>query len=367
MLSLVSLLGALMNPAPATIDFYIGTYTSPGGSEGIYHSTLNTTTGELSTPTLAAKIGSPSYLAWHPQKSVIYAVDEGSSAVVSAFQIQPGGSLSSINSQTYEGGGPCHVSVSPDGKFAFAASYGGGTLAAFPLESGGALKPHTAFLKNTGSGPDKSRQEAPHMHSIYADAHSKFVYACDLGTDEILTFALDGKTGALKLSEPRATKAPAGGGPRHLAFHPNGKFAFVNNEMPATVTSYSIDSQTGHLAAINTLSTLPPDANGPKSTAEIACHPSGKWLYVSNRGHNSIAVFAIGKDGSLASEEITAAGVKIPRGFAIDPSGHWLVVAGQDSNDIAVLKIDSESGKLKLLDQRIKVSKPVCISFRPTR
>lgn len=362
-LSLIAM--TAISSAPKLQEFYIGTYTSANGSQGIYHASLNLATGEMTGLELAAKMSSPSYLTVSPNHKVVYAVDESSNANVSVFSIQEGGKLSLLNAQSYEGGGPCHVSTTKDGKLVFAASYGGGTLAAFPTAADGSLLPKSAWFKNTGSGPDKGRQEGPHMHSAYSDSQSKFVYACDLGTDDILVFKLDKATGSLTSAEPRATKAPAGGGPRHLAFHPSGKFAFVNNEMPSTVTAYSVDPKSGGLAPLNTVSTLPPGTS-PKgtSTAEIAVHPSGKWLYVSNRGHDSIATYHIENDGHLALLEISPAGVQIPRGFGIEPSGKWMIVAGQNSNDLVVQKIDPKTGLLNLQSQKVKVSSPVCIAFR---
>lgn len=346
------------------IDFYIGTYTSRDGSKGIYHAQLDAATGKLSAPTLVAETSSPSYLAAHPKKAFLYAVDESSKGAVGAFAILPDHQLKFINVQTGLAGGPCHVSVDPSGRSLFIAGYGGGALAAFPLKGDGSIGAASFEYQNHGTGPDRSRQEAPHLHWIAADPKGKFVYACDLGTDEVLAFHLDPAKALLTAAQPPSVKVPAGGGARHLAFHPSGKFAFVCNEMQSSVTAFKIDPATGSMTETETLPTLASHVEG-NSTAEIACTPNGKFLFVSNRGHDSIASFRIAGNGHLTPIEIKQVGVKTPRGFGIDPSGKWLVVAGQNSNDLRSFGIDPVSGKLKGTGSKISVSKPVCVTFLP--
>lgn len=346
------------------VPFYIGTYTKPGGSKGIYRALLDTQTGTLSEPTLAADAPGPSFLALHPNGKVLYAVHEPTEGDVSAYAIAADGALRRLNTQSTQGNGPCHVSVDPTGKVVFTASYGAGTLASLPLKGDGSLGPPATVFKNTGSGPDKSRQEGPHLHSIYADAQSRFVYACDLGTDEVLVFRLDVATGKLALSNPRSAKSPPGGGPRHLALHPGGRFAFVNNEMGNSVTAFARDTETGALSPLQTIPTLAEDTpRTGATTAEIFCHPNGKWLYVSNRGPDSIAAYAIGREGKLTLTEIEPAGVAVPRGFGIDPTGRWLVVGGQKSDDLTALAIDQETGALSPGPNHISVGSPVCVAF----
>ncbi|MFZ4507277.1 MAG: lactonase family protein [Fimbriimonas sp.] len=350
-----------MTATPAdTINFHIGTYTAPDGSKGIYHATLNQKNGHISTPELVAEIKDPSYLAYHPNGKFLFAVQESSEGKISSYAVGAGGKLTLVNTQVALGGGPCHLSVDPSGKFLFTAAYGAGKAASLPIAADGSLGAPITNFQNTGSSVNKGRQEGPHMHFIEADAKGKFVYACDLGTDEILVFKL-GKDGSLTLGEPRAAKAPPGGGPRHLAFHPNGKVAFVNNELTNGVTSYAVNATTGALSPIQTLSTLP-DGVTKNTTAEIALHPNGKWLYVSNRGHDSIAVYDVTPAGGLHLVEIHKLDVAEPRGFGIDPSGKWLVVGGQNSNDLTALAIDAH-GKLKATGQKVKVGKPICIIF----
>lgn len=345
--------------------FYIGTYTSSGDSRGIYRAVLNTETGELSKPILAAEAAGPSFVALHPSGEFLYAVHEPTGGDVSAFAVLPDGKLRRLNSESSEGGGPCHITVDAAGKNVLTASYGAGSLACLPIKSDGSLAPPSTVFKNTGSGPNKARQQSPHLHAIYADAENRFVYACDLGTDEVLIFRFDAKTGTLTPNEPKSVKVPPGGGPRHLALHPSGRFAFVNNEMGNSVTAFERDRENGSLTELHTISTLPEgEAPAGTSTAEIFCHPSGKWLYVSNRGHDSIAVFAIDDDGRLTQVEVAPAGVSVPRGFGIDPSGRWLVVAGQKSNDLTALAIDSATGKLQPGPNKISVGMPVCVIFQ---
>jgi len=363
----IFLLGCLMlnvSQAADSVPFYIGTYTSDGGSRGIYRAELNASTGELSQPTLAAEANGPSFVAVHPNGKFLYAVHEPTEGDVSAYRIETDGMLSKINSRSSGGGGPCHVSVSPDGKNVFTASYGAGSLACLPIKEDGSLAEPSDVFKNAGTGPNKARQEGPHLHAIYADASNSFVYACDLGTDEVLMFRLDSPTGSLSPLKPRSAKVPPGGGPRHLALHPNGRFAFVNDEMTSAVTAFERDKSSGRLDPIQTISTLPEGRDVPgNSTAEIFLHPNGQWLYVSNRGHDSIAAYAVGEDGTLSVIQIAPAGVSVPRGFGIDPSGRWLVAAGQKSNDLTALSIDQKTGKLSPGPNKVSVDKPVCVAF----
>jgi 6-phosphogluconolactonase len=241
------------------------------------------------------------------------------------------------------------------------ASYTGGSLGSFPIQPDGSLGAVVDTFQNTGTGPNERRQEAPHMHGVASSG--SFVYACDLGTDEVLAFKL-GPKGELTSTRPRAAKAPPGGGPRHVVLHPNGGYLYANNEMLNSVSVYAVDKASGVPKLVQTLSTLPEgEGTGGKSTAEIACHPSGKWLYVSNRGHDSIAAFAIQPDGKLKLVKIEKAGVENPRGFDLDPSGNWLAVAGQSSDDLTSLQIDPASGKLRRSGVKVRVDKPVCVVF----
>jgi 6-phosphogluconolactonase len=359
---------ALASTAAQAADatFYIGTYTKPGKSQGIYVGTLNTETGKLGPLKLAAETKNPSFVALSPNGKYLYACGEGGGGGLAAFAVQPDGTLKPLNQGDTGGAGACHVTVDATGGTVLAANYGGGSIAAFPTKPDGSLGDRSAFVQYTGSGPNPKRQKEPHAHSIYTDAANKFVYSPDLGTDNVWIFKLDPAKGTLTATEPPSGKVPPGSGPRHFAIHPNGKLAFANNEMTLTATAFKRDESTGALTAIETVSTLPEGTQiDGFSTAEIFCHPTGKWLYVSNRTHDTIAVFSIAADGKLKLIENAPAGVKVPRGFGLDPSGKWLITGGQNDDRIAVHKIDPATGKLTLTSETAEVGSPVCVLFAP--
>ena len=359
---LLPLLITLMaNSTHAThVDLFIGAYTSPDGSKGIYHAQLDLKSGDITVPTLAAEAKDPSFLALSPNGQFLYTVHESTAGEFSAYGINEDNTLRLLNKQSALVPGPCHLSVDRTGQHLFVAGYGSGVLASFGLKPDGTIGDLQYRQQNTGHGPNTGRQEGPHMHAAYPTADGKRVYACDLGTDEILRLQFNESTG--ELTPQSSAKLAPGSGPRHLALSPNGKFAFVNGEMTSTVTSFRIDPADGSLHEIATLSTLPAE-HGYNSTAEIHVHPSGRWLYVSNRGHDSIAAYAIASDGHLSLLEIQDTTVHEPRGFAIDPSGKWLVVAGQNSNNLTALAIDPHTGKLEPTGIKVPVGKPVCVVF----
>jgi 6-phosphogluconolactonase len=363
-------LSVLMTVSSLASDatFYLGTYTKSGKSKGIYVGKLDTETGKLGAVELAGEAKSPSFVALSPNQKSLYASLEDGGGSVGAFAVGADGKLKALNIQPSGGAGACHVWVDTTGKNVLAANYGGGSIIVFQTKPDGSLGERTAFVQFEGSGPDKGRQAKPHGHSIYTDATNKFVYSCDLGTDNVWIFKFDAEKGTLTPANPPSGKVPPGAGPRHFALSADGKHAYANNEMGLSVTAFSRDPATGSLTAMQTLPTLPEGAN-PKgvSTAEIFIHPTGKWLYVSNRAHDTIAVYAIGADGRLTWIENAPAAVKVPRGFGIDPSGKWMVTAGQDDNRIAVLKIDPATGKLSATDQSAEVGSPVCVLFAPAK
>ena len=344
-------------------DFFIGTYTSANGSQGIYHAKLNTETGAISEPVLSVKSENPSYLTLSHNGHFLYAANEQNDGFLSAYSVGKDLQLTLLNTQPSKGGAPCHVSVDSFGKNLFAANYSGGSVICCPIQADGSLGTSTSFYQNSGMGPNKDRQEGPHLHSIYSIPGTSQVLACDLGTDELLAFDLDAPKGVLSLSKERTHKLNGGSGPRHLAFHPNGKFVYANNEMGNAVTALALDKATGSLTELQTLSSLADGVKVDNTTAEIVCHPSGKWLYVTNRGDDSIAVYAIQSDGKLSLVEIKKLTVKVPRGMDMDPKGHWIVVAGQASNDITSLSIDKSSGKLTESNSKVKLNQAVCIVF----
>ena len=354
-----------------TMRAYIGTYTQRD-SKGIYLVELDLESGKLTEKGLVAEVRNPSFVALNPAQTHLYAVSEvsdiGEKKVggVTAYEIDAAtGKLRELNRQPSGGAGPCHLVVDRSGKNVLVANYGGGSVACLPIEKDGKLKPASSFIQHEGSSVDKGRQEGPHGHSINVDAANEFAIAADLGLDKLLVYRLDADRGILTPNEPPSTSTVAGGGPRHFAFHPNGKFAYTNLEMSLQVTALLYHAQTGVLAGFQTLSTVPEgiDRKGV-STAEIQVHPSGKFLYVSNRGHNTIAMFEIDqKSGSLKAIGHQSTEGKTPRNFGIDPTGRYLLAANQDSDDIVSFKIDQESGKLTPVGSRVKVGAPVCVKF----
>ncbi len=369
-LPLLLLTGICVEAEPAR--FYLGTYTDHSSSQGIYTGVLDTDTGKLGPLELAAPLKNPSFVALAPNGKYLYAVTETTGGSVAAFRVESAGHLTKLNDLP-SGSGGCHVSVDATGRNVFVANYGGGTLAAFQVNPDGSLAKRTALISFSGSGPNHSRQEKPHLHSTYLDAGNRQFYACDLGTDSIWRFILDPATGTLTPAEPPSAKVPSGSGPRHLAFSSDGRFAYVNGEMGMNVTTFSHDAKTGALVAIQTVPVMPADVSTDgMGSAEIFCHPNGKWLYVSNRdvaghGRDSITVYAIGADGKLTWLQNEPAGVKVPRGFNIDPTGHWLVVGGQSDNKITVFKISPVTGELSATDQTATVGTPVCVVFAPAK
>lgn len=344
----------------STIGFYIGTYTSPGGSEGIYHARLNLETGEISTPALVAKAENPSFLALSKPDKSLYVVLETENGNVQSYAIGADGSLKLTSTAPSMGDAPCHVVVAPDQRMLLVANYSSGSLTTLGLNPDGSIAPtETKNFPNDGSGPDKSRQESSHVHCAYFDAAHGYAYACDLGTDQVLIYRV-GET--LNPNNPPDAKVPAGSGPRHLTVHPNGQFVYVNNEMANTVTVFARFLSSGILEPIQNISTVPAGFAGNSSTAEILCHPSGKWIYVSNRGDDSLAVYQVLGDGKLELVEITKCPAE-PRGCEIDPTGQWLVVAGQKSDEIVAMKIDQATGKLTSTNHPVKLGKPVSIVF----
>ena len=352
---------------------YIGTYTGDG-SQGIYQSVLDLKTGKLTPPELSVEVTSPSFLAIHPSQKLVYAVMEISdfqgkkAGGVGAFSIDPAtGKLKLLNQQGSGGPGPCHIVVDRSGKFALVANYGGGSAGTLPIKADGTLGEMSSFVQHAGSGADKQRQQTPHAHSINLDAANKFAFVADLGLDKVLIYKFDAKSGKLEANQPPAGDVEKGAGPRHFAFHPTGKFAYVINEMHCTVTAFAYDAEHGALKVIQTVTTLPNGFDGKNySTAEVQVHPTGKFLYGSNRGHHSIAEFSIdATTGKLTPLGHQRENIKTPRNFGIDPTGRYVIVANQDGNSLVVFSVDPTTGKLRPTGHQIEVSRPVCVKFVP--
>ena len=359
-----------MSNAGETVRAYIGTYTSKG-SEGVYVLELDQETGTVTEARVAAQQKDPSFLAIHPSRKFLYAVSEVNSVDgkkgggASAYKIDPAsGNLELINAEITGGSGPCHLVVDPTGKNLLIANYGGGSVACLPINADGSLKPASSFVQHVGSSVDKGRQEAPHAHSINVDPTGDYAVVADLGLDKVLVYKFDSDHGQLVPNEPPSTSVKAGGGPRHFAFHPSGKYAYTNLEMTSEVTAFQV--QTGCvLAGIQTLSTLPDGKPVPgNSTAETQVHPSGKFVYVSNRGHNSLAIYTVDQQTGMLTHvgnQSTEGGV--PRNFCIDPSGKYILAANQETDTVVVLKIDQETGQLTPTGSQAKVPTPVCVKF----
>jgi len=357
--------------AKAQYIAYIGTYTSKTTSKGIYAYRFDPEKGQLASIGVAAETTDPSFLAVHPNGKYLYAVNEvgnfngGTGGAVSAFAIDAKtGALKFLNQVPTRGAGPCHVSLDKEGAFVLVANYDGGSIASFPVHDDGSLGTTSGFVQHSGSGPNKERQEGPHAHWIGTSPDNRFALAVDLGLDQVIVYGFDPIKGVFTPMLSGFAIVKPGAGPRHLTFHPNGKFAYVLSEMESSVTAFSYQAKTGGLTSLQTISALPKDYSGPKEAAEIAVHASGKFLYTSNRGHDSITVFAIDeKKGTLKSLGQVLTGGKTPRHFAIDPTGAYLLAENQESNNIVVFHIDSATGSLTPTGQTIELPSPVCITF----
>jgi 6-phosphogluconolactonase len=367
----VLLLGALAGsavaaPAAKPVTVYVGTYTD-GTSRGIYRLAFDAATGALSEPVLAAETKNPSFLALHPNGRFLYAVGEISTfegartGALSAFAIDPKtGNLALLNQQSSEGAGPCHLVVDRTGRNVLVANYGGGTVAVLPVDADGRLKRASSVQVHEGTGPNKGRQEKPHAHGIYLDAAERFAFAPDLGADRVFVYRFDAAKGML---EPHGGAALApGSGPRHLAFDPAGKHAYVINELLSTVTAFSYDAEKGALTPLQTVSTLPAGFAGTSWTAEVAVSGDGRLVYGSNRGDDSLAVFTVDlSSGRLTAKGHAPVGGKYPRHFAIDPTGRFVLAAHQNSGTISVLRLDPATGMPGPPGATVKVDKPVCL------
>jgi len=351
---------------------YVGTDTKPEGSgKGIYGYHYDSASGKLVSIGLAAETANPSFLAVHPNRRFLYAVNEvthykgQSSGAVSAFAIDhKTGKLTLLNEVSSRGSDPCHLNVDKTGKFVLVANYNGGNLAVFPILESGGLGEASAFVQHTGHGANPQRQEGPHAHYINVSADNRFAVAADLGLDEILIYRFDPNKGTLAANDPRFVSLNPGAGPRHFVFSPGGTFAYVINEMQSTVTAFAYDADRGQLHSLQTISTLPKDFAGPNDDAEIQVHPSGKFLYASNRGHDSIAVFAIDPSkGTLTALQYVSTQGKVPCNFEIDPSGSRLLVANQKSDNIVIFRIDPNTGRLAPSGDVLHVPSPVCVKF----
>ena len=354
---------------------YVGTFTAaatppepprPSSSKGIYVYRFHPATGQLTPLGLAAETFSPSFLAVHPHQRFLYAVVNRKSGGVSSFAIDPqSGKLTFLNEVASHGDNPCFVDTDRKGQNVLVANYTSGSVAVLPIRRDGRLAEATAAVQHTGSGADPKRQEGPHAHMISTSLDDRFAVAADLGLDKLLVYRFDAGKGTLTPNDPPFARVKAGVGPRHFFFHPTGKFAYVINEMASTITAFGYDYRSGTFKELQTVSTLAPDFKGENTGAEIKVHPSGKFLYASNRGLDSIAVFAIDpKKGTLTQVEQVSTRGKSPRAFELDPTGSFLFAANQVSENLAMFRVDRTTGRLTPIGQ-VSVPVPACVKFVP--
>jgi len=351
---------------------FFGTYTNNGRSKGIYCYKLDLASGKLTSVGVTEGIKNPSFLAIHPSGNFLYAVSEVNDAdgkpggAVTAFSLdRKTGELKKLNHQSSEGAGPCYVATDKTGKVALTANYGSGSIASLPIKSDGSLEKAATAIQHEGSSVNKSRQEGPHAHSINVSPDNRFAVAADLGLDKLLVYKLDPAKGTLAANDPAFTSTPPGSGPRHFAFHPSGRFAYNCNEILSSVTAHAYDVAKGSLTPIQTITTLPEETKG-NSTAEIQCHPSGKFVYCSNRGHDSLAIFTVDeKTGKLTAAGHQKTLGRTPRNFGIDPTGAYIIACNQntDQENVVAFKVDQSTGQLTQVGDKITVPSACCVKF----
>ncbi|WP_417378016.1 lactonase family protein [Gimesia sp.] len=362
---------------------YVGTYTRGSDSKGIYQLLLDSETGKLTHVDATENVVNPSFLAIHPNQKFLYAVNEINdfphgivdfpnlpSGAVSAFSIDSdSGKLTFLNQIASEGGSPCYLVVDRTGTTVLVANYSNGRICSFSIKKDGAIDDCKSVIQHSGSSINPQRQQSPHAHSINLDPENKYAVAADLGIDKLLVYIFDPKQGVLSPNSngSHEIKMAPGAGPRHFAFHPSGKWGYVINELNLTVTAMNYNQKTGELEIIQNISTVPAGTRRKgNSTAQVLVHPSGKFLYGSNRGPNTIVMYRIDQTtGKLTLLGYQPTGGAIPRNFNIDPSGKFLLAANQDSNNVVVFKIDQKTGLLIPTGHEITVPKPVCIQFLP--
>ena len=349
---------------PDKYRVYFGT-SSPG--KNIFQCELDTKDGSMSKAMMAAEIGNPSFVAIHPNQKFLYSVSEGNKGSIVAFAIDAKtGNLTKLNSQTSGGAGPCHLVVDATGKAVLAANYSGGSCTSIPIKSNGSLAEPASFHQHKGKSINPGNQQGPHAHSFNLDKANKFAFCADLGIDKIMVYRFDADKGTITPNDPPAFDTPAGSGPRHFAFSPDGKNAYINGEINMTLIACDYDADKGVLKQRQVISTLPKDETRKKgSTAEVVVHPSGKFVYVSNRDpYNSIAIFSIDpKTRELTAVGHEARGIKTPRNFAIEPTGQYMLVANQSGGSVISFRIDQATGLLTPTGSSVAVASPVCVRF----
>ena len=352
------------------VRFFVGTGTSDGEA-GLFTMQLDMQTGALKAEQRYGDVAAPNFLVLSPDRRFLYTVNRTGTwedqGAVSAFSIDAEtGALTFLNEVPSAGQGPCYINIDPSGQFVVVANYSSGTVALYPVNADGTLEAASSVMQHEGSGPDASRQEGPHAHYIHFTPDGQYVLSADLGIDKVMIYALDKDSNALVPHATPYAEVEAGSGPRHLAFHPTQDHIYLLNELSGTVTVFKADFATGGMEALQTISSLPDGFSGANKSADIHVHPSGKFLYASNRGDSdSIAIFSIDASGLLTYQGEQSAGIVWPRNFAIDPTGTFMLVANRHDNSIVVFRINEDTGALEPASQRIEVPEPVCIRFLP--
>ncbi len=368
----VACFGGFFTPLESqAIDYqvYVGTYTH-GESQGIYTFEFDSENGVVGKARLVAESENPSFLAIHPSGKVLYAVNEtnefegAASGSISSYFIGNEGGLEFLNRRPSGGAAPCHLVLDATGTNLLVANYNGGNVASFRLNETGGIGERTTLIQHLGSSINRRRQNEAHAHSINLDGGNRHAVAADLGVDKLFVYPFDEVTGMLHLRDANSVSLPAGAGPRHFSFHPNGSLAFVNNELHSSLTSLRYSSEEGALTVIETASTLPGDYQGGNSTAETRVHPNGNFVYVSNRGHDSIAVFVVDQhSGRLRLVEIEPTQGRTPRNFCLSPEGDYLFAANQGSDSVVIFNVNADSGRLEGAGVSVDVPNPVCVRF----
>ena len=353
-----------MNSLSKKTVVYIGTYTRTGVSKGIYRCLLDSDTGTLSVPELLCEIRKPSFLAFHPGKKCVYSVTEGSLGSVTAFHVNHNtGKLDFLNKVHSGGEGPCHLTIDRSGNFLLTANYVSGSAAVLPVLPDGSLGEPVSVVQHSGYGMNSERQTAPHAHSINVSFDNRFVFVADLGIDKLMIYKFDTEKQSLTPAETPFFQADSGAGPRHFSFHPSGDYAYLINELDNTLYALSYDASNGRFERIQRVSILPDDFSGVSLAAEVCVHPDGDFLYASNRGHDSIAVFAVNQvDGTIELRCFVTDGIDEPRHFNIDPTGRWLIVGSQDTDSIHLFRIGPDGIPVPTGISHT-VGQPICIKF----
>ncbi|MFB6173236.1 MAG: lactonase family protein [Halobacteriales archaeon] len=348
---------------PDALPAFVGTYTEDeSDSEGIYGYHADPASGDLDPASVTDAGENPSFLAFGPDGEYLYAVNQVMEGGLVAFEVTPAGDLDRLNRQPTEDQRPCHVALDATGTVALVAHYTGGSVAALPVEADGRLAPASDVIEHEHASGVTDRQTEPHPHSINPGPENRFAYVPDLGADRVYVYGLD-PAGTLDPADPPFFETHAGAGPRHMDFHPNGRWAYVINELDSTLTAVERDPETGALSEIGTVGTLPPEFEGENTTAEVQVHPSGEYVYGSNRGHDSIAVFAIDDEGRPERIQVESTRGEWPRNFALDPEGRYLYAENRDTNDVVAFAV-GDDGRLSATGHAVDVPEPVCLVFR---